>query len=93
MKVSEMHDMRHTVVLLTDGRNDDEHSISDGALVDQLQRLYDRGHPVRIVTIAYGEQADIRQMEAIAEATGGAVLASPNAEDLEVLFLAALSGS
>jgi hypothetical protein len=58
-----------------------------------LTQLRDDEQPVRIVTIAYGEEADIRQMEAIAEATDGAVLASPNAEDLEVLFLAALSGS
>jgi Ca-activated chloride channel family protein len=84
---------RHTIVLLTDGRNDDEGSISNRKLVEQLTQLRDDEQPVRIVTIAYGEEADIRQMEAIAEATDGAVLASPNAEDLEVLFLAALSGS
>lgn len=86
-------DTRHTIVLLTDGRNDDDGSISNANLVEQLTQLHDDERPVRIVTIAYGEEADVRQMEAIAEATDGAVLASPNAEDLEVLFLAALSGS
>lgn len=86
-------DVRHTIVLLTDGRNDDEGSISNDRVVQRLQDMHDDEQPVRIVAIAYGEETDIAQLERMTDATGGTVLASPNADDLDELFLAALAGS
>lgn len=86
-------DARQTVVLLTDGRNDDDGSISNDEVVARLEELHDDDRPVRIVAIAYGEQTDIAQLERMAEATGGKVLASPNEEDIDALFLEALSGT
>jgi hypothetical protein len=45
--------------------------------------MQDEERPVRIVVIAYREETDIAQMERVAAATDGKVLASPNAKDLE----------
>ena len=86
-------DVRHTVVLLTDGRNDDEGSIANSTLVERLEALQDPDRPVRIVAIAHGEGTDIAQLEEVTGVTGGKVLTSPDADDLEELFLEALAGS
>jgi Ca-activated chloride channel homolog len=93
MLSSYVPETRHAIVLLTDGRNDDEGSISNDTLVERLEELQDEERPVRIVAIAYGEEADIAQLEEVTAVTGGKVLASPNADDLEELFLEALAGS
>jgi Ca-activated chloride channel family protein len=85
--------LRHAIVLLTDGRNDDDDSITNGALLRRVEELQDPERPVRIVAIAYGEEADVAQLEKVTGVTGGKVLASPNADDLEALFLEALAGS
>jgi Ca-activated chloride channel homolog len=86
-------DVRHAIVLLTDGRNDDDGSISNRAVIERLEELQDPERPVRIVAIAYGDGTDIAQLEQLTAATDGKVLASPNADDLEELFLEALAGS
>jgi Mg-chelatase subunit ChlD len=93
MQESFTPDVRHTIVLMTDGRNDDEGSISNDELIAQLEQLQDEERPVRVVAVAYGEETDVAQLERVAAATGGKVLASPNAGDLDELFLAALAGS
>ena len=83
MQSSYEQDVRHTIVLMTDGRNDDPGSISNDAVIAELERMQDEERPVRIVVIAYREETDIAQMERVAAATDGKVLASPNAKDLE----------
>lgn len=85
--------VRHTIVLMTDGRNDDEGSVSNDEVIAQLEQLQDEERPVRVVAVAYGEETDIAELERVAAATGGKVLTSPNAADLDELFLAALAGS
>jgi Ca-activated chloride channel family protein len=86
-------DRRSTIVLLTDGRNDDDGSLTHEQLLDQLSAERDDERRVRLVAIAYGDGADIANLEEVTEVTGGKVLASPNADDLDELFLEALSGS
>lgn len=83
----------HTVILLTDGRNDDPDSRSHEQTVEALERLRDVKRPVRIVSIAYGDQTDIAKLEEFSEVTGGEVLASPELRNLDELFIEALSGA
>ncbi|GAA5036843.1 substrate-binding and VWA domain-containing protein [Streptomyces siamensis] len=61
----------NALVLLTDGVNQDPGSISRSSLVDQLQRITDPQRPVPLIAIAVGPDADRREMEQIAKATGG----------------------
>ncbi|CUU57298.1 Ca-activated chloride channel family protein [Parafrankia irregularis] len=58
------------VVLLTDGRNSDPGSMSLDELVRTLRREYSPLHPVRIITIGYGEDADLEALARISDATG-----------------------
>jgi Ca-activated chloride channel family protein len=81
---------RHLIVLLTDGRNDDAQSISRDTLLRRLQRLHRSQEPIQVVSIAYGEQADVDALAEISEVVGGRVIASPRAKKLDRQFIDAL---
>lgn len=87
----------NAVVLLTDGIND------DGVLEDdqeQLQRLLERlssgvegasARPVRMFTIAYGEDADQATMRSIAEASDAAAYDASDPSSIDDVFTAVIS--
>ncbi len=81
---------RHLIVLLTDGRNDDDRSINRAGLLRRLQRLHRSQEPIQVVSIAYGEQADVDALSEISEVVGGRVIASPQATALDREFIQAL---
>jgi Ca-activated chloride channel family protein len=82
---------RHTILLLTDGRNDDEDSITHNELIRSLQRLRNPQEPIDVVSIAYGERPDLDLLAEISEEVGGQVIRSPELADLERLMVEALS--
>ncbi len=82
---------RHTIILLTDGRNDDPDSISHEELLLRLRALRTPDQPIQVVSIAYGEQPDIGKLNEISELVGGQVLESPELENLDELFIEALA--
>jgi len=82
---------RHTIILLTDGRNDDADSISHEELLDELQALRTPDQPIQVVSIAHGAQPDIGKLNEISELVGGRVLASPELDNLVELFIEALA--
>jgi Ca-activated chloride channel homolog len=62
----------NAVLLLTDGRNDlDPGGISLGALLATLGKDFDKSRPVRIITFAYGKDADGPTLARIAQVTDG----------------------
>ncbi|MVO88236.1 VWA domain-containing protein [Streptomyces sp. p1417] len=61
----------NTLVLLTDGVNQDPDSISRGELVSRLRALADPRKPLPVIAIAVGPDADEREADQIARATGG----------------------
>jgi len=64
-------DRLNIVVLLTDGINDDPGGgISLSTLLQRL-KAEQGDHPVRIVTIAFGANADVVALRRISQATGG----------------------
>lgn len=82
---------QHTILLLTDGRNDDEDSISHDQLIAELQQLRIPEEPIEVVSIAYGEQPDLDLLTQISEEVGGQVIPSPDLADLDRLMVEALS--
>jgi Ca-activated chloride channel family protein len=79
------------VVLLSDGKNDDPGSIALQKLVSTLTAEKVPAHPVRVFTIAYGEQADAAALRAIASATGGTTFTARSPVDIEQVLLATLT--
>ncbi|WP_326776813.1 substrate-binding and VWA domain-containing protein [Streptomyces sp. NBC_01445] len=61
----------NALVVVTDGANQDLGSISRSHLVSRLQSLADPQHPVPLIAIAVGPDADKDEVEQIAGATGG----------------------
>lgn len=61
----------NTLLLITDGSDDDTGSLSLEAVVEQLADLVDPDRPVRIIGVAVGADDDTSTVAALAEATGG----------------------
>jgi Ca-activated chloride channel homolog len=82
-------DAINAVVLLTDGRNEDN-GIS---LENLLPRLHaERGdRSVRLFTIAYGADADLEVLRKIAQETNGASYDSSNPGSIDAVFTAVVS--
>ena len=87
----------NAIVLLTDGKNEDEDKNDDQA---QLQRLLtelqegtagESAKPIRIFTIAYGERADQDTLEQIALASNAAAYDASNPENIHKVFTAVIS--
>lgn len=82
---------QHTILLLTDGRNDDDDTISHEQLIAELRRLRNPEEPVEVVSIAYGEDPDIDLLGEISAEVGGEVISSPDVAELDRLMVEALS--
>jgi len=82
-------DRINAVVVLTDGKNDAEGGLTLDQLVERLTA--DGGGKVRIITIAYGPDADSGTLATIARATRGASYVAPTTADIPKVYSAALS--
>jgi Ca-activated chloride channel homolog len=80
------------VVLLTDGINDDPSGgINRAELLRRLKAEQDKTRPVRIITIAYGADADAASLKMIADATGGLAFVSRDPRDILRVFTDAIT--
>jgi len=83
-------DRINAIVLLTDGRNDAVGGLTLDQLLAELQRDQ-AAHPVPVITIAYGPDADQATLARIARATKGAAYVAPGPADIPKVYAAALS--
>jgi Ca-activated chloride channel family protein len=81
------------VVLMTDGKNEDKQSLTFQQTLDKLRASVKPDKPVQIVTIAFGNDADVPALQAISRVTGGRTFVSRDPRDIEKVFLAALFGT
>jgi Bacterial extracellular solute-binding protein/von Willebrand factor type A domain len=82
----------NTLVILTDGANDDPSSISLQQLLRELKTMHDPASPVRIVAVGISEEADMVALGKMAEVTsGGAFLAEQPQDILTVLATSLLT--
>jgi Ca-activated chloride channel family protein len=84
-----VQDRINTVVLLTDGRNEKQGGTSLASLLTALRA--DGGRPVRIITIAYGADADQAALRRIAEATRGPSYVAADPKEIQRIFILAIS--
>ncbi len=82
----------NAVIVVTDGRNQSPGSISLSSLIKTLRLGYDGVRPVRILTIAYGADADTSTLRRIAAVTGGRSYVALSADEVGSLFTSALAG-
>ncbi|MEI4276838.1 VWA domain-containing protein [Klenkia terrae] len=80
----------NTVVLLTDGTDDDPSGIGEDELLATLAAEVDPARPVQVVAVGIGPDADQGVLQRIAEATGGAAYPAVEADDLQTVLFEAL---
>ena len=82
----------NTVVLISDGKNEDPGSPDLRTTLYRLVDGADPSRPVEVVTIALGSGADAKALRNIAATTKGKAYTAAQPEDLESVFLTALTG-
>ncbi|MGW6200882.1 substrate-binding domain-containing protein [Kribbella sp. NPDC055110] len=80
----------NTVLLFTDGKNDDPGSPTLAEAVQALKAQQDPSRPVRIIALGMGPEANADELSALAGATGGAAYVARNPSDLKNVFIDAL---
>jgi hypothetical protein len=84
-------DALNSVVLFTDGRNEDPGSISLQQLLAELKKLYDPKKPVKIYTVGFGKEIDVAALRAISAATGAPSTATSDPAAIQQVLLQALA--
>ncbi|QTX04234.1 VWA domain-containing protein [Agromyces archimandritae] len=93
-KVTESYDPNkvNTVLLITDGKNEDEGGGLDlNGLLAELDKIHDPKRPVAVIMIGFGPDTDMDAMTKIAQATGGAAYSATQPEDLGLVLVDAIS--
>jgi hypothetical protein len=79
-----------SVVIITDGKDEDEDTIGLDALLQALANEVDETRPVKVIGIALGPDADMGALEQIAAATGGDAYSAVDENDLQTVLFDAL---
>lgn len=80
----------NSVIVMTDGQNDDPNSITLPALISQLKQLEDPARPVLVLTIGISQDADRNALKQIADATGGTSYVATTPSDIQSVFVNAI---
>ncbi|GAA2167466.1 substrate-binding domain-containing protein [Humibacillus xanthopallidus] len=81
----------NTIILISDGKNEDPGSATLEQVLGRLRPLAGGDRPVRILSIALGGAADAATLRTFADVTRGEAYVARQAEDLDKVFLAALT--
>jgi hypothetical protein len=79
-----------SVVIVTDGRDEDVGSIGLANLVITLRKELDPHRPVKVIAIGIGPDADLGALRVIATATNGSAYSAVNPADLQTVLFDAL---
>jgi hypothetical protein len=81
----------NSVVLLTDGQNDDPDGISLDELIAALQAIIDPRFPVQVIAIGIGDDVSQAELERITNTTGGGTFIARDPSAIGPIFLKAIS--
>jgi len=82
----------NSVLLFTDGQNENDGGIERGPLITELKKLADPKRPVRMVIIGIGPGVDEAELQSITDATSsGGVFIAPDPAKIADIFLEAIS--
>ncbi|MGV8852531.1 MAG: VWA domain-containing protein [Rhodoglobus sp.] len=81
----------NSVLLITDGYNEDDNGIDLQTLLDSLKAIEDPKQPVPVLLIGFGPDTDLASMTTIAQSTGGAAYSAAVPEDLGKVLVDALT--
>ena len=84
-------EMSNSIVVLTDGANQDPNGITQQQLIAELQRLSKPDRPVHVIVIGIGTEVDKHELETVTKATGGDVFIALDPSKIGEIFLRALA--
>ncbi|HEX8972509.1 substrate-binding domain-containing protein [Oryzihumus sp.] len=80
----------NSVVILTDGQNDDKSGLTLDQLLARLKALSDPSQPIAVITVGMGPSADASVLDKISRATGGKSYIARQPSDIKTVFVEAL---
>jgi hypothetical protein len=82
----------NSVILFTDGQNENDDGITQAKLVSELKRLNDPKRPVRVVIIGIGNEVNRTELETIVKPTAaGGVFIAEDPAKISSIFLEAIA--
>jgi hypothetical protein len=81
----------NSVVLFTDGKNEDAPGLTLDQLVTELKTIRDPQRPVEVVALGIGDQVSQAELQTITDTTGGGTFLAPDPNQIGEIFLKALS--
>jgi Ca-activated chloride channel family protein len=82
----------NSVLLFTDGKNENDDGISRATLISELKKANDPKRPVRLVIVGIGNEVDAEELDAIAAATSaGGVFIAEDPAKISDIFLEAIA--
>ncbi|MDL4777440.1 substrate-binding domain-containing protein [Actinomadura xylanilytica] len=81
----------NSILLLTDGRNDDPDGPTLAQTLDRLKKMIDPNKPIQVNMIGFGKGVDRNELEQLAELTNGNVQIAMTPQEISKIFLKMLS--
>ncbi|GHJ49435.1 hypothetical protein Cs7R123_67770 [Catellatospora sp. TT07R-123] len=81
----------NSVVMMTDGDNDDDNGVSLEQLQAKLKELADPNRPIQVVILAIGDKINPAPLQQITKLTGGGVFQAKDPAKIGEIFLQAIS--
>jgi hypothetical protein len=81
----------NSVVLFTDGKNEDADGISQATLLAELKKRADPERPVQVILIGIGDEVSKAELESITKVTGGGAFVAKNPTEISGIFLRAIA--
>ncbi|MDI1462081.1 substrate-binding domain-containing protein [Catellatospora sp. KI3] len=81
----------NSVVMMTDGDNDDDNGVSLEQLLATLKEKADKNRPIQVVILAIGDKINPAPLQEITKLTGGGVFQAKDPAKIGEIFLKAIS--
>ncbi|MFC7545775.1 VWA domain-containing protein [Plantactinospora sp. GCM10030261] len=81
----------NSIVLFTDGRNENDEGISQQRMLADLKKLADPDRPVQVVIIGIGQDVNQEELRSIVKVTGGGVFVTEDPARIPDIFLQAIA--
>ncbi len=80
----------NSILIMTDGKNEDAPGLTLDQLVAQLKQVADPTRPVEVIALGIGNQVSQSELDRITSTTGGATFLAPDPSKIGEIFIKAL---
>ncbi|NJC73612.1 VWA domain-containing protein [Planosporangium thailandense] len=81
----------NSIVLFTDGQNDDPQGLTLDQLTTELKKIMDPNRPIQVIAIGIGNQVSEKELQTITNTTGGGTFLAPDPAKIGDIFLKAIA--